>query len=67
MLRRHGHNEADEPAVTQPTMYKKIKSMRPLREIYAEQLIKQVLLTNKDAEQLVEAYSDGLDQGKASC
>jgi 2-oxoglutarate dehydrogenase E1 component len=63
--RRHGHNEADEPAVTQPAMYKKIKSMRPLREIYAEQLINAGLLTNKDAEKLVDAYRDGLDKGKA--
>jgi len=63
--RRHGHNEADEPAVTQPAMYKKIKSMRPLREIYAEQLIQAGLLTAKDAERLVDAYRDGLDQGKA--
>lgn len=63
--RRHGHNEADEPAVTQPEMYKKIKSMRPLRELYAEQLIQQGVITRKDAEQLVDAYRDGLDQGKA--
>lgn len=62
--RRHGHNEADEPAVTQPSMYKKIKSMRPLRELYAEKLIQQGLLTAKDAEQLIDAYRDGLDQGK---
>lgn len=63
--RRHGHNEADEPAVTQPAMYKKIKSMRPLRELYAEQLIQENLLTSKDAEQLVDAYRDNLDKGKA--
>lgn len=63
--RRNGHNEADEPAVTQPEMYKKIKSMRPLRELYAEQLIQQGILSSKDAEQLVDAYRDGLDQGKA--
>ena len=63
--RRHGHNEADEPAVTQPAMYKKIKSMSPLREIYAEKLIKAGMLTDKDAEQLIDAYRDGLDKGKA--
>lgn len=63
--RRHGHNEADEPAVTQPEMYKKIKSMRPVRELYAEQLIQQGLITAKEADQLIEAYRDGLDQGKA--
>lgn len=63
--RRNGHNEADEPAVTQPEMYKKIKSMRPLREIYADQLIASDLLTKNDFASLVEAYRDGLDQGKA--
>ncbi|MGL5741171.1 MAG: 2-oxoglutarate dehydrogenase E1 component [Legionella sp.] len=63
--RRHGHNEADEPAVTQPAMYKKIKSMRPLQEIYAEQLAKEGLLTSKDAEKMADNYRDGLDQGKA--
>lgn len=63
--RRHGHNEADEPAVTQPAMYRKIKSMRPLRELYAATLISQGLITAQEAEQLVDAYRDGLDQGKA--
>lgn len=63
--RRHGHNEADEPAVTQPTMYKKIKSMRPLREIYADQLIAQNLITSSEVNQLVDAYRDRLDKGQA--
>ena len=62
--RRHGHNEADEPAVTQPSMYQKIKSMKPLRETYAAQLIQAGVLTGQEAEQLVDAYRDGLDQGK---
>jgi 2-oxoglutarate dehydrogenase E1 component len=63
--RRNGHNEADEPAVTQPTMYKKIKSMRPLRELYAEQLVHLGLLTADDADKMVARYRDGLDQGKS--
>ncbi|HRD68903.1 MAG TPA: 2-oxoglutarate dehydrogenase E1 component [Legionella sp.] len=63
--RRNGHNEADEPAVTQPAMYKKIKALRPLREIYADELMKEGLLTKQDAEKLVDAYRDGLDKGKA--
>ena len=33
--RRHGHNEADEPAATQPLMYRKIRSMKTTRELYA--------------------------------
>jgi 2-oxoglutarate dehydrogenase E1 component len=63
--RRHGHNEADEPAVTQPTMYKKIKSIRPLREIYAEQLVAQGLITNEEVNQLMEEYRNKLDKGQA--
>ena len=63
--RRHGHNEADEPSVTQPAMYKKIKSMRPLREIYAEQLIAAGLTTNEDVEGLMEAYRTKLDKAEA--
>ncbi len=63
--RRNGHNEADEPAVTQPTMYKKIKSMRPLRELYAEQLIHAGIVAKTDVDSLIEHYREGLDQGKA--
>lgn len=63
--RRHGHNEADEPAVTQPTMYKKIKAMRPLREIYAEQLIAKGLINNEEVDKLIEDYRNRLDKGQA--
>lgn len=62
--RRHGHNEADEPAVTQPVMYQKIKTMRPLREIYAEQLVQQGVVSQDTVNQWVEGYRDTLDQGK---
>lgn len=62
--RRHGHNEADEPAVTQPKMYKKIKSMRPLRELYAAELVKAGITTDADVNKLVEGYRDALDQGQ---
>lgn len=62
--RRQGHNEADEPAVTQPTMYKKIKSMSPLRELYANQLMSEGLIAATEPDRLMIAYRDGLDQGK---
>ena len=61
--RRQGHNEADEPAVTQPLMYKKIKTMRPLREIYADKLIAAGVITQDEVHQRVDAYRDSLDKG----
>ncbi len=39
--RRYGHNEADEPAYTQPTMYERIKQTPPVREKYAAQLVNE--------------------------
>ena len=39
--RRHGHNEADEPAFTQPLMYRAIDSHPTTREIYAQRLVKE--------------------------
>lgn len=63
--RRHGHNEADEPSVTQPMMYKRIKTMHPLREIYAQQLIDEGITTKEAVDQLIEDYRDKLDKGEA--
>lgn len=63
--RRHGHNEADEPSVTQPLMYQKIKSMRALREIYADKLIKDGFTTKQQVETWVDDYRDKLDKGEA--
>lgn len=63
--RRHGHNEADEPSVTQPYMYKKIKTMRPLREIYAERLVAEGILKPTQVDEWVDAYRNKLDEGEA--
>lgn len=62
--RRHGHNEADEPAATQPIMYSTIKSHRTTREIYAEKLIARNLLTAADVNELQDQYRDRLDRGE---
>ncbi len=61
--RRHGHNEADEPTVTQPTMYKKIKSLATTRTLYAEHLIANGAISKEDAQRLIESYRDSLDDG----
>jgi 2-oxoglutarate dehydrogenase E1 component len=51
--RRVGHNETDEPAYTQPRMYEKIKSHPTARELYANKLVAQSLLTAEQANELV--------------
>ncbi len=46
--RRFGHNEADEPAYTQPQMYERIKSHPTVRELYAQKLIAQGVITPEE-------------------
>ncbi len=62
--RRHGHNEADEPAATQPKMYQVIRKHLTPREVYAERLIKDGSIDEAQAKTLVDRYRDRLDEGK---
>ena len=50
--RRHGHNEADEPAFTQPLMYARIREHPRVSEVYAAQLVAEGLLTPADVERM---------------
>ena len=61
--RRLGHNEADEPAVTQPMMYQKIRQHPTPRAVYAERLIAQGLLTHDEEQAMVTSYRDSIEQG----
>jgi 2-oxoglutarate dehydrogenase E1 component len=49
--RRFGHNEADEPAYTQPEMYAKIKAKKRVSELWAERLVQDGVLTQEEVEQ----------------
>ena len=59
--RRFGHNEADEPAYTQPEMAAKIKAKTPVREIYAAQLVEQRRASpRRSPTQIAQEIWDGL-------
>jgi 2-oxoglutarate dehydrogenase E1 component len=60
--RRRGHNEADEPAVTQPLMYEKIKKHPTARDLYAAALIEQGLVTREEDQYLVDGFRESLDR-----
>ncbi|MBA1445924.1 MAG: 2-oxoglutarate dehydrogenase E1 component [Chromatiales bacterium] len=62
--RRHGHNEADEPSVTQPEMYKKIRRHPTVRSRYAEHLIADSVITPEQTLAMVENYRSSLEQGR---
>ena len=62
--RRQGHNEADEPAVTQPEMYQKIRLHPPTRAIYADRLLSEGLISQQEVQEMVDHYRSELDQGQ---
>ncbi len=52
--RKYGHNEGDEPSFTQPALYKKIAAHASPREVYANRLAAESVLSGEDAKQWVE-------------
>lgn len=61
--RRHGHSEADEPAVTQPQMYQAIRQHPRATRIYADRLIADRVIAPDDAEAMIKRYHADLDEG----
>ena len=59
--RRFGHNEGDEPAFTQPLMYKKIAEHATTREIYAEKLVAEKVIETKEPEAGFKQWQDRLE------
>ncbi len=62
--RKLGHNEQDEPLVTQPLMYKKIGQHPGTRKLYADRLVAQGVIGAGEAEELIKDYRDTLDAGR---
>ena len=58
--RRFGHNEADEPAYTQPELAAKIKDKISVREIYAARLVEQGVVTQEEADAVARSIWENL-------
>jgi 2-oxoglutarate dehydrogenase E1 component len=59
--RRFGHNESDEPAFTQPLMYRQIATHPTTRQIYADRLVEDGTLTREDVDGITEEFQKRLD------
>jgi multifunctional 2-oxoglutarate metabolism enzyme len=60
--RRRGHNEADDPSLTQPTMYAVIDSKRSVRKLYTESLIGRGDITLEEAEEALRDFQERLEK-----
>ncbi|MBK7017227.1 MAG: 2-oxoglutarate dehydrogenase E1 component [Sulfuritalea sp.] len=63
-FRKLGHNEQDEPMVTQPLMYKKIAQHPGTRKLYADKLAAQGVIADGDADRMIKDYRTALDEGR---
>src|SRR5680860_1698756 len=61
-FRKHGHNEGDEPAFTQPGMYKEIDSHDTVRDIYTKELVRKEELSKDEAEQIFNEFDEMLQK-----
>ncbi|NBU32580.1 MAG: multifunctional oxoglutarate decarboxylase/oxoglutarate dehydrogenase thiamine pyrophosphate-binding subunit/dihydrolipoyllysine-residue succinyltransferase subunit [Actinobacteria bacterium] len=59
--RRRGHNEADDPSLTQPLMYEIIDNKRSTRKLYTEALIGRGDISSEEADEVVKHYQDQLE------
>ncbi|SOD69165.1 2-oxoglutarate dehydrogenase E1 component [Alysiella filiformis] len=63
-FRKLGHNEGDDPTLTQPMMYRAIAQHKGTRALYADKLIQQGVVTAEQADGYVQEYRDALDKGE---
>jgi 2-oxoglutarate dehydrogenase E1 component len=63
--RRYGHNEGDEPAFTQPLMYKAIRARKSVREAYLEHLLAMGGITRAEADEIAERRRRALEDDLA--
>jgi len=61
-FRKHGHNEGDDPTVTQPSMYRQIANKISVREAYLKRLVSYGEITEPDAEAIAVQRRESLEQ-----
>lgn len=62
--RRRGHNEADEPAFTQPLMYQQIRAQQTTRALYAKALVDAGVVTGEQEQAMESSYRAALSAGQ---
>ena len=65
-FRKLGHNEQDEPLVTQPFMYRYIRKHPGTRTLYAQRLVVEGVLQADEAEAMIVEYRSAMDDGRNS-
>ena len=66
--RKHGHNESDEPGYTQPILYKNINKLKPVSDMFADELITSGVLTKDEVKKIKDEFTkvlnDAFDRDK---
>ncbi len=63
-FRKLGHNEQDEPMVTQPLMYRRVAQHPGTRKLYADKLVAEGVLTSDGPDDMIRDYREHLDRGE---
>ncbi len=61
--RRHGHNEADQAAFTQPHIYKKVNARKPIGDLYKARIVEEGAVSQADADAVQSEIEGNLEAG----
>ena len=64
-FRKHGHSEADEPAATQPLMYKHIRKHPGVRKTYTDKLVRDKIIAQATVDEMAKRYIESLDSNES--
>ena len=63
--RKHGHSEADEPSVTQPIMYQRIRQHPGVQKLYADKLVQEGVSAPTEPLEMARSYVQALERNQA--